>query len=74
MTTVVDTTYSMATAAIPMIVARGIVLDGLTTLPAGTVPDSRPRKEKRVIVAARLTALNALWPAGKLGARLPGWK
>src|SRR4029453_8501708 len=48
--------YSPVVMALPQSVARGIVLSGSITLPAGTVADSSPRNAHRVSAADALTA------------------
>src|SRR5512139_2869837 len=56
---------------VPTIVARGIVRDGLSTSPAGTVADSMPRKAKSVRDAAAAIAANVdEYCGGTVGAKL----
>src|SRR5512143_2316816 len=56
---------------VPMIVARGIVRDGLSTSPAGTVADSMPRKAKSVSEAAPAMAASVdEYCGGTVGAKL----
>src|SRR5512147_2175268 len=57
--------------SVPTIVARGIVREGLSTSPAGTVADSMPRKAKSVSDAAPAIAANVdEYCGGTVGAKL----
>src|SRR5512135_3643006 len=57
--------------SVPAIVARGIVRDGLSTSPAGTVADSMPRNAKSVSEAAAAMADKVdEYCGGTVGAKL----
>ena len=56
--------------SVPTIVARGMVRDGLSTSPAGTVADSMPRKAKSVSEAAPAMAASVdEYCGGTVGAK-----